>query len=418
MSRKDKRTGNWYYRKWVRLPSGKRERIFGAVDAAGQPFKKKSDCDSAEQAAIEKLRNPEKQPAPTFHDWFHGRFWTERVLGAPRGANSPSEQESKVIIYGKWLRVPFGSLTLDRIDGEVINTFRAYVRGLKNKDGSRQVAEKTLNNILAVLSTPLHYAAQCGIIARAPHVGVAKVERPEIEWIDFHQVSALVSSARVDERSELYIATLLDYEGGLRIGEIRELRFDDVDMRARIITVCRQVRNVGVRKDGPGSKPSYQDVVGPPKGRKRRTVPMTPAVYEALRGRLRTGFVVSNEGGQRVSKEVVRCGMDRIAKRAGLEGIVKGWHIGRHTFALHAAMLGINPWDLNQRMGHASMAETMRYADLARAQNAAIPPELIAAGETEADPGKRILAQLSARLILLCRAATGQRRNKKGPRPL
>lgn len=409
-ARKDPRTGFYYYRKWVRLPSGKRERIYGAVDEQGQPFKRKSDAENAERDAIEKLKHPEKRPVPTFDNWFNGRFWTERVLGAPRGANSAGEQESKTLIYGKWLREPFGPLPLNRIDAEVINTFRARVRALKRPDGKRAVAEKTLNNILAVLSTPLQYAAQCGVIARAPHVGVAKVERPEIEWIDFHQTAALVAAARDDLRPEMLLAVLLDYEQGFRIGEIRELRFDDVDMRARTITVNRQVRTV--RVPGSSGKATYQDVVGPPKGRRRRVVPMTPAVYEALRGRVRTGFVVSAEVGHRVTKEMVRCAMERIAKRAGLDKKISAWHIGRHTFATHAAILGVNPWDLNQWMGHGSMEETMRYADLARAQGIPIPPELLAAGAGIVDPTQRILAQLSARLTLENRAAVGQRNGK------
>ena len=101
-----------------------------------------------------------------------------------------------------------------------------------------------------------------------------------------------------------------------------------------------------------------------------------------------------------VTKEMVRCAMERVAKRAGLEDRISGWHIGRHTFATHLAMLGVNPWDLNQWMGHTRMEETLRYADVARAHGRSIPPEILAVDEDEADPQRRILAQLSARLAL------------------
>jgi hypothetical protein len=153
-SRQDPRTGNWFYRKWVKLPSGRRQRIFGATDEAGQPFKRKKDSDEAERAAIERLRHPEKQSAPSFGDWFHGRFWTEWVLGGKR-PNGPAEQESKGSIYRTHLESFFGNLRLDLIDVERINTFRAQLRGKRKPDGSRALTEKTINNILAVLSTPL-----------------------------------------------------------------------------------------------------------------------------------------------------------------------------------------------------------------------------------------------------------------------
>jgi site-specific recombinase XerD len=131
-----------------------------------------------------------------------------------------------------------------------------------------------------------------------------------------------------------------------------------------------------------------------------RLLPISPALLEALRGRIRTGYVVSAPDGQRTTKEIVRCGMERIAQRAGLGQRVSGWHVGRHTFGTHAALLAVNPWDLQQWMGHMRMEETQLYADVARAHGRPIPPELIAAGQNEPDPSRRVLAQLSARLAL------------------
>ena len=61
-----------------------------------------------------------------------------------------------------------------------------------------------------------------------------------------------------------------------------------------------------------------------------------------------------------------------VAKRAGLQDRICGWHIGRHTYATHLALLGVNPWDLNQWMGHTRMEETLRYADVARAHGRSI----------------------------------------------
>ena len=43
-----------------------------------------------------------------------------------------------------------------------------------------ELSEKRVNNILAVLSKELKYAADCELIAKAPKIGMFKVERPEI----------------------------------------------------------------------------------------------------------------------------------------------------------------------------------------------------------------------------------------------
>lgn len=398
-ARKDARTGKWYFRKWVELPSGKRKRLYGS------PFDTKREADDAERDAIAEAEHPVKPPSPRFADWFEGRFWREWVLGGPRGANRPSEQEAKRSIFRVHLRDYFGDIPLDKIDHSIINTFRAQLRGRVDKKGQRELSEKTINNILAVLSKPLTYAVKVGVLDRAPSVGVAKVERPEAKFLEFEEVAALLDAASRDREPEYVVAILLAVEAGLRIGEVKALHWEHVDMKARTITVSQQVRPVS---DQGGSK---VEVFGPPKGKTRRTVPMSPALYNALRHRLpRAGFVVPSANGKHKRTQESRSAMERIAKRAELAQQVGGeWHILRHTFATHAAALGVNPWSLNQWMGHKRMEETMLYVSLANQHKRDTPAKLLAVGATEPDPDKRILAMLSARITLDFRAADGQR---------
>jgi hypothetical protein len=42
------------------------------------------------------------------------------------------------------------------------------------------LSEKRINNILAVLAKPLKYAVDCELIARAPKIGMFKIERPQV----------------------------------------------------------------------------------------------------------------------------------------------------------------------------------------------------------------------------------------------
>lgn len=53
-------------------------------------------------------------------------------------------------------------------------------------------------------------------------------------------------------------------------------------------------------------------------------------------------------------------------------------------------------------MGHKRLEETQLYADVARARSLNTAP-IWAAGANEADPNRRVLAQLSARLALSAR---------------
>ncbi len=132
---------------------------------------------------------------------------------------------------------------------------------------------------------------------------------------------------------------------------------------------------------------------------------------------------VRRDPNEHVTKEDVRCAILRIAKRAGLEHKISAWHIGRHTFATHAAMLRVNPWELMVWLGHRRLEETQLYADTARAHQRQIPRSVREAGAEEIDPEARVLIQLSARLSLLPQAVdkpvgkSGSKMAALGPNP-
>ena len=83
--RKD--TGKWVYRTMVRLPNGRRERIFGTP-----AINTKLEALRAERAHIERVLSPASTPkeVPTFREWFNGRFWEEWVVGNQK---KPGEAE-------------------------------------------------------------------------------------------------------------------------------------------------------------------------------------------------------------------------------------------------------------------------------------------------------------------------------------
>ena len=123
----------------------------------------------------------------------------------------------------------------------------------------------------------------CELIAKAPKIGLFKVERPEIEPWDFEQYARLLPAAML-EGPEWYAAVCLAGEAGLRSGEIKALRWrEDVDLIAKTITVNRQ---------------TCHGETTTPKGRTRRTIPMTSTLEHALRRLevVRDGFVVDARG--------------------------------------------------------------------------------------------------------------------------
>jgi integrase len=124
---------------------------------------------------------------------------------------------------------------------------------------------------------------------------------------------------------------------------------------------------------------------------------MTPRLHAALKALqvVRTGFVIRTPAGEQLSDSQARDAMYRLCRLAGLPE--RGWHVLRHSFGTHAAMLGVNPWRLQTWMGHKRIDETMLYVNFASAHMRTIPAVVVQAAGAEVDPDRRILFMLSAR---------------------
>lgn len=385
--RRDPRNGRWFFRAIVALPDGTKTRVFGTPGIVG-PYhdlaQTKEGAQKAEQRAVQQLLNgpkPAEEPkkeVSTFHDWFTGAFWRQWVVGKK---NKPSEVRSKEIIYRVHLQTAFGHLRLDEIGTSEVADFRAQLVEKVSPTG-KKLSEKRINNILAVLSKPLKYAEDCEVIRKAPKIGMFKVERPEIEFWEFEQYARLLAAAKADD-PRWYAAACLAGEAGLRVGEVKALRWrEDVDMVAQTLTVNQQTRN--------GDTTS-------PKGRKRRTIPMTATLYAALKRMdvVREGFVVRNPDGKQLTDHQADAVIRRVCRLAGLPQ--RFFHTLRHTFGTHAAMFGVNPWVLQEWMGHKRLEETYRYVHVANAHRRPLPEEVLHAMQSEIEPTRQTLAMLGAR---------------------
>ena len=179
-----------------------------------------------------------------------------------------------------------------------------------------------------------------------------------------------------------YAAVCLAGESGLRVGEVKALRWrEDVDMVARSITVNQQ---------------TCEGETTTPKGHTRRKIPMTSTVYEALKGlsAVPEGLVVRGLDGKAKPDGETDHIIARICRRAGLP--VHYWHTLRHSFATHAALAGVNPWHLMKWLGHKRIDETMLHVNIAEHHGRELPEALREAAKGDHDPEARIIRLLGA----------------------
>lgn len=153
------------------------------------------------------------------------------------------------------------------------------------------------------------------------------------------------------------IGVLLALCTGMRIGEVCALRWEDVDLKARTITVSRTAgrlydcvsRTTAKIDSAPKTLNSY------------REIPVSAPLYRALRTvrkLSRSEYVSSGIDYVRpVEPRALRAYFARILKKAGIPAIV--FHGLRHTFATRCVESGCDVKTLSAILGHSNVAITL-----------------------------------------------------------
>lgn len=252
----------------------------------------------------------------------------------------------------------FGDAPLGAITAKRILEFRSKLQ-------ARGLAPRSVNLILALLRSILRYAVSAGYLAASPTdrlgrgrlmvpVMRTKLEPPIGSVEDVGRLlAALDNLGRETHRPWLApFFSLLAYSG-LRFGEAIALRWTDVDLDRRLVTVRRSWG-------------------GPTKGGKQRLVPIAEALVPILaahrlsdpwRGDL---VFTSPDGGMFTHGSVTswRAALLAACARAGLKPI--RIHDLRHCFASFFMMTGGDIFTLQRVLGHSTPTLTSEtYSHLA-----------------------------------------------------
>lgn len=216
------------------------------------------------------------------------------------------------------------------------------------------LSEAMVRRILERLRTMLNHAVQLELLQRNPaeRVPLPRVRKARRDpWTLVH-VQAVIEYCRGSDlvTRDYWVAAL---GTGLRIQELRGLRWKDVNLDDRFL----RVRQVVVRaKGGLVVKPVPKSEAG------YRLVDFDDVTAAAFARQLVTfgadsEFVFPNEQGGFLGSKKLASDMARVAVAAGVPVIQV--YDTRHTHGTLLAAAGVNPKVLSVRMGHATVAMTL-----------------------------------------------------------
>ncbi|MBI4941873.1 MAG: tyrosine-type recombinase/integrase [Actinobacteria bacterium] len=212
--------------------------------------------------------------------------------------------------------------------------------------GRAQVlAPGTARLVLGLVRSVFASAVLDRLIGSTPVVRVAlpRAERPRVVPLSVEQVRALAAAAPARYRRMVIVQAAL----GLRMGELRALRVDDVEHLRRVAHVRTQFPN--------GSRERSE----PKTPRSRRDIPLPAVAGEAIAEQLREfgpaedGSIFANEAGRPVRSDHLQRMIASAVVAAGLPAGTSS-HDLRHHYASVLLAAGESVVAVAERLGHES----------------------------------------------------------------
>lgn len=321
-----RRAGSPYW--WIHYTDGNRGTVRESTNTCSKKLAavilSKKRANVAEGKHLDKKRNPQTTFFELLEQYTEAKARTLRMKGF----------EGMVTAWKKSFgNVPCSKLTESKIE-KYLNS---------RKDLSATSKNRHLTILRSVFSWGLNLKEP--LVSSNPTLGIKKDKRAEEaakrnRYLNHEEIQRLLSLASDGFRPILVTAL----HTGMRRGEILSLKWADVDLKAR---------NITVRKT---------------KGGKNREIKMNDTLVETLKNlpsRFQKNYVFPSPVKPGKPYTDVNHTFNRLTRKAEIEDC--RFHDLRATFASQMVMSGADLKTVQELLGHSSLTMTQRYAHLSKA---------------------------------------------------
>jgi integrase len=244
----------------------------------------------------------------------------------------------------QWWRTHLGSSFLSALTPARIAQYRDTLAETRAPASVRAYL-CALSHVLTVASSEWNWMDD------SPMRKVRKPKEPRgrVRFLSDEERQGLLAACKGSHNPYLYTVVVVALSTGARRGELFSLRWPDVDLKRRMLTL-RETKNG-----------------------ETRSVPLTGGGFAVLAQhakvrRLTTSLVFPDSTGTRPLS--IRGAFDNAVERAGIADF--HFHDLRHTFASYLAMNGASLLEIAEVLGHKTLAMVKRYAHLSEAHTRSV----------------------------------------------
>lgn len=259
-------------------------------------------------------------------------------------------------ILHKHIKPALGDVLPDKIDSFVIEAFSHSLLTTK------QLSPKTVRDILTVLHSVLVYISkQNGNEMKMVEMVYPKNTLHEMRVMSMEEQKQLVAYL-LQDMDEVKFGVLLTLFTGMRIGEICALKWKDIDLENKVISISNTMQRICNIEENASEKTKV--IVSRAKSScSQRKIPITDfcsSLCNAMNDYDPEAFVLTGKENKYMEPRTLQFRFQKYLKVCHLEGI--HFHTLRHTFATRCVEVDFELKSLSKILGHANPKITLeRY---------------------------------------------------------
>lgn len=298
----------------------------------------------------------------TLEKWFYNWLFEFRIHDLSKSTCERYESIYRNYIHG----TSIGIKKLDAITSiEVQSYFNELIK-------SNKTTVTNCHFIKQLLNSSIEAAQKEGYTFKNPllNVKLPKKEQPKkIEAITQGEQKKILDSLIYRQSEE--VAIMVGLTAGLRLGEIRGLTWNNINLNDGELYIVQQYRNY-YEIDQEGNRTYKADFVDLKTTSSYRTIPIPEYTIEKLKtwkkyqleNKIKNrkvytdnDYVITDKLGQIMEKKRITRYLEKICSYLDIRII--NFHVTRHTYATRLFEIGVQPKIVQALMGHSSLRTTM-----------------------------------------------------------